>query len=45
MSNDEAEAIEDQYAYWDNKHARHDFLNRMERKLKHKEKLNFSQRF
>lgn len=37
MSNEEAEAIESKYAYWDTKHARHDFINRMERKLHRKE--------
>jgi hypothetical protein len=40
MSTDDAEAIESQYAYWDAKHAKQDFLHRMERKLGRKERLN-----
>jgi hypothetical protein len=40
MSIDEAEAIENSYDKWDSKHARKDFLNRMERKLNRKERFD-----
>jgi hypothetical protein len=38
MSHDEAEAIESQYDYWDAKHAKQDFIRRMEHKLGRKER-------
>ncbi len=37
MSNEEADNMMDQFERWDQKHARHDFIARMERKLNHKE--------
>lgn len=40
MSNDEAEALMDDFEKWDAKHAKQDFIHRMERKLNRKE--NFS---
>ena len=40
MSNEEAEAIESQYAHWDAKHAKHDFIRKMERKMTRKERFN-----
>lgn len=39
MSNEEAEALMDEFEKWDVKHARHDFIRRMERKLTRKERL------
>lgn len=38
MSNEEVEALMDQFEKWDAKHAKHNFIHRMERKLSHKEK-------
>jgi len=40
MSNEEAEAMMENYEKWDAKHAKHNFINRMERKLHRKERLN-----
>lgn len=37
MSNEEAEKMMDDFERWDQKHARHNFIARMERKLHHKE--------
>lgn len=33
MSENEAELITKQYEKWDQKHAKHDFIERMERKM------------
>jgi hypothetical protein len=38
MSNEEAEALMNQLEKWDAKHAKHDFIRRMERKLDRKER-------
>ncbi len=38
MSNDEIEALMDNFDKWDAKHAKHDFIQRMERKLHRKER-------
>lgn len=38
MSNEEAEALMDQLEKWDAKHAKHNFIHRMERKLSRKER-------
>lgn len=40
MSYDEAEALMDNFEKWDAKHAKHDFIHRMERKLSRKERLS-----
>ena len=40
MTNDEAEALMDNFEKWDAKHAKQDFLHRMERKLGRKERLS-----
>jgi hypothetical protein len=40
MSNDEAEALMENFERWDAKHAKQDFIHRMERKLVRREKLN-----
>lgn len=37
MSQDEAEALMESFDKWDAKHAKQDFLHRMERKLTRKE--------
>ncbi len=37
MSNEEAEALMENFEKWDAKHAKQDFLRRMERKLSRKE--------
>lgn len=37
MSSDEVENIMDRFEEWDRKHAKRDFIARMERKLSHKE--------
>ena len=42
MSNEEAEALMNEFEKWDAKHARHDFITRMERKLYRKERLGRS---
>ena len=42
MSDEEAEALMEQFEKWDAKHARHDFIQRMERKLSRKEKDSYS---
>jgi hypothetical protein len=39
MSNEEAEALMDQFEKWDNKQAKHNFIHRMERKLSRKQRL------
>lgn len=41
MSIDEADEIMNSYEKWDNKNARHDFIDRMERKLHRKERFSF----
>lgn len=38
MSNEEVEALMDQLEKWDVKHAKHNFIHRMERKLGRKER-------
>lgn len=38
MSNEEAEALMESFDKWDAKHAKQDFLHRMERKLSRKER-------
>ena len=40
MSNEEAETLMDEFEKWDSKHARHDFIHKMERKLHRKEKFS-----
>lgn len=40
MSNEEAEAIENQFEQWDTQHAKRDFISRMERKLHRKERYS-----
>jgi hypothetical protein len=40
MSNEEAEELMDSFERWDVKHAKKDFINRMERKLHRKERLS-----
>jgi hypothetical protein len=37
MSETEAEQVTQKYEYWDAKHAKRDFISRMERKLHRKE--------
>jgi hypothetical protein len=37
MTRDEAEQLMDEFEKWDAKHAKHDFISRMERKLHRKE--------
>ena len=37
MSSDEADRMMDKFERWDQKNARHDFIAKMERKLRHKE--------
>ncbi len=37
MSESEAELLTRRYEYWDNKRAKHDFIAKMERKLRYKE--------
>ena len=37
MSNDDAEALMNEFEKWDAKQAKHDFITRMERKLYRKE--------
>lgn len=38
MSNEEAEQLMETFEKWDAKHAKHNFINRMERKLNRKER-------
>jgi hypothetical protein len=38
MSNEEAEDLMEQFEKWDAKHAKHEFIRRMERKLVRKER-------
>ena len=40
MSNDEVEALMNQFEKRDAKHAKHDFIHRMERKLDRKERFS-----
>jgi len=37
MSEEEAEVLMEQFQKWDSKHAKHNFIHRMERKLNRKE--------
>lgn len=39
MSTEEAEVLMDSFEKWDAKHAKHDFIHRMERKLNRKERF------
>jgi len=39
MSNEEAEALMNQFEKWDSKHAKHEFIHRMERTPSRKERL------
>jgi hypothetical protein len=39
MSNEEVEALMNQFEKWDAKHAKHNFIHRMERKLDRKERF------
>lgn len=39
MSQEEVEALMESFERWDAKHAKHDFIHRMERKLNRKERL------
>lgn len=45
MSNEEAENLMNEFEKWDARHARHDFITRMERKLYRKERLGRSTRY
>ena len=38
MSNDEAEKLMNEFDKWDTKHAKQEFIHRMERKLNRKER-------
>jgi hypothetical protein len=38
MSNEEAEALMERLEYWDAKHAKQNFIHKMERKLSRKER-------
>jgi len=38
MSIDEAESLMNEFEKWDSKHAKHEFIHRMERKLSRKER-------
>ncbi len=38
MSNEEADKLMESFEKWDTKHAKHDFLSRMEHKLDQKER-------
>lgn len=38
MTIDEADALMEEFEKWDAKHAKHDFIHRMERKLGRKER-------
>ena len=40
MSNEEADALMNEFEKWDSKHAKHEFIHRMERKLNRKERLS-----
>jgi hypothetical protein len=40
MSSDEADALMEEFEKWDAKHAKHDFISRMERKLNRKERTD-----
>jgi len=40
MSDEEAEALMERLEKWDAKHAKHDFIRKMERKLDRKERRN-----
>jgi len=39
MSNEEVETLMNQFEKWDAKHAKHNFIHRMERKLDRKERI------
>lgn len=39
MSSEEAEALMNDFDKWDSKHAKHEFIHRMERKLNRKERV------
>lgn len=39
MSNEEAEALMETFERWDAKHAKHEFIQRMERKLGRKQRF------
>ena len=39
MSSEEADAMMNEFEKWDGKHAKHEFIHRMERKLHRKERL------
>jgi hypothetical protein len=41
MSETEAEEVAQKFEYWDAKHAKHDFIARMERKLRRKEQRSY----
>lgn len=40
MSNEEAEQLMESFEKWDVKHAKHNFIDKMERKLSRKERLS-----
>ena len=42
MSNDEAEALMEEFDKWDSRQAKHNFITRMEHKLYRKERLGNS---
>jgi hypothetical protein len=39
MSSEEMEALMERFEYWDAKHAKQNFIHKMERKLSRKERL------
>jgi len=40
MSSEEADELMEEFEKWDAKHAKHDFISRMERKLNRKERYS-----
>ena len=42
MSNEEADALMESFEKWDVKHAKHDFIRKMERKMTRKERFGRS---
>lgn len=40
MSSEEADELMENFDKWDTKHAKHDFIHRMERKLNRKERYS-----
>ncbi len=42
MSNEEIDALMESFEKWDAKHAKHNFIHRMERKLNRKERVSKS---